>query len=264
MKRYLLIFFLLIVITGFCPAEDVPVSNRTWNYASLNLALKEDLSWMVLGGFRYEFSSELNGESLDEKEMYFYEFFTGPMFHSKLGKFKLIVPVWYYYMGFPMNSIDKYTYSHNLEILPILVYKRDNLIFYNRLIFHNTLYSSFYKEVMGEEDLQSGYSLLLRWKCMLQYIISPSVILEIATEPFYGVIEDDEKVPVTGPGFSEQGLDMVRIYTGFIYNFSKATALETNYVFETSYAEDPSTGDKELTQVAHYIFLTLSVKLKAY
>ena len=117
---------------------------------------------------------------------------------------------------------------------------------------------------MDQKDWHNGYSLLIRWKCMLQCILSPEFILEFAVEPFYGLIEDDEKIPVTGPGFSEEGLDMVRVYTGFAYKLSKTTAIETNYVYETSYAEDPVTSNKELTQVAHYIFLTFKCNLKLY
>jgi hypothetical protein len=261
MKKIIVFIILLFLTLSTWVDADVPVASRLWTYTNLNLHLSKSTSWMVMAGFRYEFSRKEQG--VDPKEMYFYEFFTGPMFYTGIWKLKIILPIWYYYMGFPIKADDTYTYSHNLELMPIFVYKTGNLIIYNRFIFHNTLYSSFYGKIMDNSDWENGYSLLLRWKLMFQYILSSKIILELANEPFYGLVEDHKMPPVTGPGFSEQGIDMNRVYAGLIYKVSPVFSIEVNYIYETSYAENAE-EEKKLTQIAHYIFLNLKTSLKLY
>ena len=265
MKKYLIyIFLLFFIITGKVQANDAPVAGRTWIYANSTLLLSRSVGWLVMPGFRHEFSRNLAGKSLDTNDLYFYEFFTGPIFFTGIGKLKVILPFFYYYMGFPLKAQDKYVYNHNLEFSPTFVYKTGDVIIYNRLIFHNTIFSTFYREVLDNKDWQKGYSLLLRWKLMIQYIVNPKLILEIAEEPFYGLIEDKDMPPVTGPGFSEKGLDMNRIYAGFTYKITKKFTVEVNYVYETSYKEDTVSGKKEHSQTAHYIFITFKNTFKLF
>ena len=260
MKK-LFIFIVLCLILSAVFADDVPVAGRLWLYGNVSLGLSKSVSWLTIAGTRYEFSRAKTEEQA--KEFYFNEFFTGPMYLTKVAGFKVILPVLYYYMGFPMKSLDKYTYSHNIEFSPVLIYRFKKFVVYNRFIFHNTIYSTFYEEVMNKSGGNKGYSLLLRWKIMGQYLINEKLTFEAAVEPFIGLIEDDKMPAVTGPGFSEKGLDMNRVYAGFVYKLTKNLSVEANYVYETSFKKNEQ-DEKELSQIAHYIFITLKSGFKLY
>ncbi|MCK5598884.1 DUF2490 domain-containing protein [bacterium] len=257
MKKVLSTIILILLLCS-C-VHGVQTAGRSWNYLSSTFTISRSLSWVLLGGIRHEFSRWDEGTSIATKGLYFNELFTGPVYVKKFGPVIGVFPVFFYYMGFPIKAADTYTYGYSLEFAPTFIYKIGKVSMSNRFIFHNKIFSNFYSEILGDASWNSGYSLMIRWKFMLQYRLSDKLIIEVAEEPFFGIIEDPDAPAVTGPGFSEKGLDMNRFYLGFIYNVNKRIGIEVNYVYETSYANDVK-DIKQLTQKAHYIFLTLKTK----
>ncbi len=250
MKKTIL-FTAFAVICSISAA--VPTAGRAWSYFSINFTLTKSLSLNVMPGIRYEFSRR--NDTADVKEFFMNEFFIGPMYKMNFGKGIILLPFFYYYMGYPVEASGAYTLSHNLEFSPTYIKRLGMLTAQMRLIFNNCIYSNFYAE---EED-RSDYSMLLRWRIMLQYAVAPKFVLEIGEEPFWGIIGPSEATPVTGPGFAEEGFDMNRINAGFTYVLNKMLALNVNYIYETSYKLID--GKKELSAVSHYIFLTFKVNL---
>jgi len=271
-KRLLLVSAALLVILCVSAgvltspaAAEKPVAARTWTYLNLTTLLSPNWAWVVMPGHRYEFYRD-NDPSRDApgvpdtKETYFWEFFTGPVYIKKFGDLTLKLPLWYYYMGFPVNSTDKYFYSHNIEFLPIVEYKIDRLKLYNRVIFHNKVYAH---NTVYTKEQYSGYSLLIREKFQVSYALTKEFALILADELFFGAIEDkDTKDIAKGePFFAQKKFNKNRLYAGGAYKFTPFLNLSLQYVYETNYNPD---NDGALTERDHYIMTTLTYVLKLF
>jgi hypothetical protein len=183
--------------------------------------------------------------------VYFYEFFIGPVFTKTYSAFTFKLPIWYYYMGFP--SEYTYFYSHNIEILPILTYRFGKTALTSRTIFHNTVYASVYET----PEMRSGYSLVIRQLLQFTYEIDARTTVILADEPFFGTIEDGE-APPNPIGFWPSGFRLNRIYAGLQYRITPGVTISPQYVFETAHNEGA------VTDVNHYLFVTVSYVLKLF
>jgi len=148
---------------------------------------------------------------------------------------------------------DAYAYSHNIEFLPILIYRWERFSLTSRTIFHNTIYASIYETSAQKK----GYSLVIRQLLQLGYTINQRFSMLLAEEPFFGVIEDDG-APPSPIGFWSKGLKLNRFYAGFQYKITPAIVISPHYVLETAY----DTG--KLTDTNHYLFVTLSYTHKFF
>ena len=219
-------------------------TGRLWSYFNVVSLFDENWSLAVMPGIRYEFARS-DVLRRPKKDFYFYEAFIGPSYTKSFNRFTMKLPVWYYYMGFP--SPDAYAYSHNIEFLPIFIYRWKRLSLTSRTIFHNTIYASVYET----SEQKSGYSLVIRQLLQLSYAINQHFSVLLAEEPFFGVIEDGE-APPSPIGFWPKGLRLNRLYVGLPFKITPAITVSPHYVLETVYDEG------ELTDTNHYLFVTLS------
>jgi len=252
----------------------VPTYRRSWEYLNVTLLISPNLGWTIMPGHRYEFS---NTKYEDDEGVgnQFYEFFTGPVFITKLNDnvtFKL--PLWYYYMGFPNTTgsasgrDNNYWYSHNFEIVPIFEVKLGSFVVANRIILHNKLYANNY--LYTEQNQRRGWSLLMREMVTLTYNIAPSFALTIGDEVFMGLVEDrgtnganDVGVRKVGePFFEGSGFSMNRFYAGFIYRFDQFVNIVPQYILETNH--EATTGDYEILSKGHYLFVTINYTIKMF
>lgn len=229
MKRSILIPF--ISISLFSQVNTF----RVWSYFTFNFPFKKNFTFTILPGFRYE----ILRESAEPNGLYMSELLTGLSYSKNFKDILLRFPVYYYIIGFLGN--DDY-YVQSIEFLPSLQKRLGNFIIYERTIFHNRFYASYYNE-------RIGYSLLIRELLQIKYLIGRYGI-NLGVEPFYGIIED--KSHNASPiGFTPKGLNLNRIYAGIDYSVKKNISFLTNYVFETTYNNGNLTGKN------HYIFFNL-------
>ncbi|MBP7585232.1 MAG: DUF2490 domain-containing protein [Spirochaetes bacterium] len=253
----------------------VDTYQRTWTYLNVTLLISPNLGWTIMPGHRYEFSN--TGKEDDEGVgNQFYEFFTGPVFISKLNDnvtFKL--PLWYYYMGFPNTTgstsgrDNNYYYSHNFEIVPIFEVKLGSFVVANRIILHNKLYAN--NSVYTRENQRRGWSMLLREMITVTYNLTPSFALTMGDEVFFGMIEDrgtngandvdSGRRTVGEPFFEGSGFSMNRFYAGFIYRFTPFVNVVPQYILETNHN---TTDDYELKSKGHYLFVTVNYTFKMF
>lgn len=233
MKRIFLILF--ISISLFSQVNTF----RLWSYFNLNIPFQKNFTFTILPGIRYEFSRE----NAEPNGFYMFEFFTGFSYSKNFNGILSKFPVYYYIIGFLGNE-DYYVQS--LEILPSFAKRFGNFVIYERTIFHNRFYSSYY-------DDRTGYSLLIRELLQLKYLIGKYGII-LGIEPFYGVIEDDSHTPST-LGFTPKGLNLNRVNIGLDYQLTKNFLFSTNYVYETTYSNNSLTGKN------HYLFLNIILNL---
>ena len=252
----------------------VPTYHRTWTYLNCTLLLSPNWAWTIMPGHRYEFfdNTQVDDEGRGNQ---FYEFFTGPVFITKLNDnvtFKL--PVWYYYMGFPnipggrSGRDNDYYYSHNLEIVPIFEIRLGSLVVANRIILHNKFYAN--NANYTEEAQRRGWSMLLREMVTLTYNISPNFALTLGDEVFFGMIEDRGTNNITNskgvrlvgePRFEGSGFSMNRFYAGFILRYDQFINIVPQYILETNHQ---TTDDYELMSKGHYLFVTINYTIKLY
>lgn len=262
------LFLLSIKINSF--ASDVPTSYRTWTYLNLNFIVAPGWAWTVLTSHAYEYKRD--NDVKDNKGWYFAEFFTGPVYVKKFDNLTVKLPLWYYYQAFPIRAAvsttgkDEYCYAHNIEFLPIIEYKIGNFKIWNRIIFHNKIYSSFYSTFMNNSDLNKGYSLLIREYLRFEYSLNRKLTLMIGDEIFYGVIEDDDTKDITPapltPGFEYGGFCLNRLYVGFSYKITPTIAFTPMYMYQTQYFDDSDTF--KVTGKDHYLFSTLTFLIKTF
>ncbi len=211
---------------------------RLWNYFNFTLPIKNNLSWIILPGLRYEVFRE-EGEA---KGLYMFEFFTGFSYSTSIKGINLRFPLYYYNITF-LETNNKY-FVHSIDFLPNSIQRIGNFIITERMIFHNRLYSNFY-------DDKFGYSLLIRGLLQVKYAFG-KYLLGIGIEPFVGIIEDKSHNP-SPIGFTPNGLNLNRVYFGLDYPLLKNFSISLNYVYETTY----SGGD--LTGKNHYIFIMCNI-----
>ena len=261
----------ILVSTTTNANAAVPTYHRTWTYLNCTLLLSPNWAWTIMPGHRYEFFDDTQVDD-EGRGNQFYEFFTGPIFITKLNDnvtFKL--PIWYYYMGFP-NIAQKpatrrdndYFYSHNLEVVPIFEVRLGSLTIANRIILHNKLYAN--NAVYTEEAQRRGWSLLMREMVTLTYSLTDSFALTMGDEVFIGLVEDRGTNEIRGaaigePFFEQNGFSMNRFYAGFIYKFTPFVNVVPQYILETLH--NPS-DDYEFYKKGHYLFVTINYALKLY
>ncbi len=250
---------LLASLTLATPAHaETPTEVRGWAYANYTLVTKAGWGFSFMPGLRYEMSDS----EADAAGVAMHELFTGPFWTHKWGKLKLTLPLWYYYMGFPVGE-DTFL-SYNVELIPILRYQlSDTLAVQSRTIFHNKVYAD--NPVFTGTDDPWGYSLLLRE--MLTVELAPEALkgwsLLASEEVFAGVIEDAETRDIVKgePFFAKRGFSMNRVYAGVKKGWKlgggpSAFVVTPQYVLETHH--DPEDG-AALTKIRHYAFLTMQL-----
>lgn len=253
MKKLSILILLPLIIPSYELKSETPTGLREWNYFNCTILTSKNFAYVIMPGFRYEFG-RFNDSGIEEKGLYFLELLTGPVFIKKTGNFTFKLPVWYYYMGFPVNTTGDYYYSHNIEFLPIVEYRGiKNLTLTGRIIFHNTLYSSLYET--AEE--RSGYSLVLRTLIKGTLSINNKFNLVLGEEPFFGIVEDDETTP-SAAGFFPSGFRLNRVYAGIDYKLKPDLKISPMYILETSHDEGGITGFN------HYLHLNVSYLLKIF
>lgn len=245
----------------------VPTYHRTWTYLNCTLLISPNWAWTIMPGHRYEFfdSNQVDDEGRGNQ---FYEFFTGPIFITKLNDnvtFKL--PLWYYYMGFPNTGgttsgrDNNYFYSHNFEVVPIFEVRMGSFMFANRIILHNKFYAN--NNLYSNSAQRRGWSMLLREMVTVTYNLAPSFALTMSDEVFVGMVEDrGTPDPARGePYFEKNGFSMNRFYAGFIYRFDQFINVVPQYILESNH--DPR-DNYELASKGHYFYLTINYTIKLY
>ncbi len=248
---------LTLMLCSFGASGATPTEGRTWLYANLTGVLSPHWGYTVMPGIRYEFSDSQG----DPGDVVMYEFFTGPMFFTSFGPVKFTLPLWYYYMGFPVKATGDYFSSHNIELVPIFKWSHRNWTFTSRTIFHNKVYAS--NPLFAADSQSLGYSLLIRQMARASYALAPQWSITLADELFVGVVEDGETSAVAKgePFFEKRGLSMNRVYAGLSYAIAPGLAVTPEYVFETHL--DPS-QDHELSRIRHYLFVTVSYAMQMF
>ncbi|MGQ9843416.1 MAG: DUF2490 domain-containing protein [Spirochaetota bacterium] len=267
LKRFTLLVVLLFCAFTSISVYAVPVAYRSWTYLDLTALLSPQWSYTLLSSHSYEYERQ-NDPGKVEKKTFFYEVFTGPTYTMRFDNLTVKLPLWYYYQGFPTRAEvsptqkDEFYYSHNIEFLPIVEYKIGKIKLWNRIIFHNKVYST--NPTYTTSSLKKGYSLLIREYFRVEYSITDQLAVMIGDEIFQGIIDDNETKDITksplSPGFEYGGFSQNRIYVGFSYKITPTIILTPMYMYQTQYFK---TGNK-LTEQDHYLFTTLTFLFKTF
>jgi hypothetical protein len=263
---------LFALIPAGADAAEKPYTGRTWEYVNVTMLLSPNWAFMVMPGHRFEFFRGAD-PTYNAKETFLWEFFAGPIYIQKFESFTFKLPLWYYYMAFPIDADDRKTaggyddrfWSHNIEVVPIFEFNVDALKITSRTIFHNKVYAD--NRFYNTENQKKGYSLLIRQMLMLEYALTPMFSLLLGDEIFVGVKEDGGTKDLNNgllrgePFYERNGLNENRLHAGFNVKFNPALSLSPQYVYDTTYL--PESGYR-LTNRNHYIMLTLNYVLKLY
>jgi hypothetical protein len=250
----------LLLLFAWLPAARASTHTelRGWGYLNYTLASKSGWGFTFMPGVRYELADsegEAGGVAM-------HELFTGPFYKHEWDKLSLTVPLWFYYMGFPVG--DDTFLSYNVELIPILRYQaNDVLALQSRTILHNKIHAS--NPVFTEDSQRWGHSLLLRE--MLTLELAPPALkgwsLLLSEEVFVGLLEDAETAGIAKgePFFEKRGLSMNRVYLGAKRGWKLDGAplsivVNPQYVLESHH--DPSDG-AALTRLRHYAFLSVTL-----
>ncbi|OGF44199.1 MAG: hypothetical protein A2452_05315 [Candidatus Firestonebacteria bacterium RIFOXYC2_FULL_39_67] len=247
------ILAVIVLFTGTMAAETR--TKRMWENLNITTLLSPDLSFTVMPGHRWEFGRN-SGSTVDT---YFMELFVGPNYALKINdSFKLKLSLWYYYMYFPNRFTETAPFSHNIEVIPTIEWKTsDRLTIANRIISHNTIYSSCYTT----DDLRSGFSSMIREMLSITYKlpeIDQNLSLILSDELFIGILEDAEAAP-SALGFYRNGINSNRLYAGFSYAFSPTFIVVPQVIYETNY---DAAGT--LTGTNFNFYLTVTYLFKAF
>jgi hypothetical protein len=238
-------------------AEDTHTEGQIWLYGNVTGVITPAWAFTVMPGIRYELADNLE----DAGGVTMYELFTGPMFTHRFGQLRLRLPLWYYYMGFPIKAKNDYFDSHNVELIPMLDYTWGNLTLSSRSIFHNKLYAD--NSVFTSDSQRNGYSLLLRQMLQVSWSLTSKVALTLADEVFLGLVEDGETNDLAKgePFFEKRGFSMNRVYAGASVAIVPGVSVVPQYVLETHHDPDK---DSELTRVRHYLFVTVNAAVNLF
>lgn len=257
---------LFISSTMISAADFKPITTlRGWGYLNATVKLSPHWAFTAMPGYRYEFSREQDGKSLDEKKNFYNELFLGPVYSTMLGKVRFSMPIWYYYMAFPdAEKPEDYTDAHNLAIVPVFAYKMDRFIFVSRTILHNTFYASVQKEALNEKA--EGYGLLWRQMLLVNYAVTKKVIVYGGDEIWVGAIENKDVTPHP-TGYFPSGLARNRVIGGMKFIINKEFSIAPEYIYETWYGvyDDliPSLEKNKVWMKNHYIKLTVNYSFDA-
>ncbi len=259
MSRALSLSLLLLVLSFAAPAAATPSELRGWGYLNYTAVHPgSGLGFTVMPGARYE----LHDSEAEAGGVVMHELFTGPFWTHGFGKLKLTLPLWYYYMGFPVG--EETFRSHNIELIPILRYPLGEVMaLQSRTILHNKIHAA--NPVFTEDSQRWGHSLLLRE--MLTVELAPAPLkgwaLLLSEELFVGLLEDAETAGIAKgePFFEKRGLSMNRVYLGAKKAWKVGEGplrlnISPQYVLESHH--DPDDG-AALTRLRHYGFLTVQV-----
>ena len=241
--------------TGAAAADEKPQELRAWTYAQALMIVAPRWAISLMPGLRVE----AHDSAGDAGGVVMWELFAGPVFFQRFGPVTLKIPLWYYYMGFPIREVDDYWDSHNLELIPIVEFRHGDWTFASRTIFHNKLFAR--NAVFTTTEQRRGYSLLIRQKLGASLRVSRRVQLTLADEVFLGVVEDGDTNDLKKgePFFEKHGFSMNRVYFGAIIELAKGFSLSPQYIFETHH--DPDDGSA-LTRIRHYFFLKFLAAFK--
>jgi len=236
-------------------AAAAPSEGRLWLYSNLTGLVGRHLALNLMPGIRYEFADS----AADAGGIVMYELFAGPTLLLELGNMRLKLPLWYYYMGFPIRATGDFYSSHNVELIPSLDYSLGRWNFSSRSIFHNKLYAD--NPLFDRSGLRRGYSLLLRQMLRASYGLTDWLAVTVADELFIGLIEDGETAGIKKgePFFERRGISMNRIHAGAVVTLAPGLSLTPEYVFESSHDPD---RDLELTKMTHYLMVTAAYALR--
>jgi hypothetical protein len=260
MKRHIALIALVLAMQVTAMAAEQPGSFRVWTYQNFGLVLTKYITWSVIPGYR----AEAYNTRQDASGMYFIELFTGPVFNSEEMKTgpvitKIILPVWYYYNGYPMESSEITVSTHNVAIAPTMINRFGRWTLMNRLFFHNTIYADMYSRMMGyPEDSNLGFSCLLAWKIEITRTVVGPWKVNLANELYAGIAENRDVPPVTGPGFSEKGIQINRIYAGFSYTYEDGEknrlTVNPQYILDFNFMGE----GVHLRGINHFLYLVMS------
>ena len=254
---------IFLLMTASLNANSAPNTGRIWNYNIITANISKNFGIMTIPGFKYEYLRYSNGEKVESKGALAYEIFIGPYFATHIGKIKVMIPMVYHYMGFPDTpKASRFSYNHNVDIFPSLLYKQHKSMLQWRIFFHNTFYSTIYKYMPGINESKTGYSLLLKFRATYSYWLSKKAALSLGDEFLYGLVENSDVAAKTGPGFTENGFDANRIRAGVILKITKNFTISPYYLYETTYAKNKITAKKNLTSKSHYLFLVIKYNFK--
>ncbi len=258
LRALLMSLAMLGLLAPAAMAAATPTELRAWGYLNYTLASPGGWAFTAMPGLRYELAdseAEASGVAM-------YELFAGPSWSHSWDRVKLTLPLWYYYMAFPVGD-DSYR-SHNIELMPILRYRlSDVFTLQSRTILHNKVYAS--NPVFTDDSQRLGHSLLLRE--MLTVELAPAALkgwsLLASEEAFVGVLEDAETAEIAKgePFFEKRGFSMNRVYLGAKRGWKMGDgpfrlAVTPQYVLETHH--DPADG-AALTKLRHYAFVTVQL-----
>lgn len=262
----ILILGFFLTSTAISAAGYKPITTlRGWGYINATVKLSPNWAFTAMPGYRYEFSREQDGKTLDEKQNFYNELFIGPVYNTMLGKVKFSMPIWYYYMAFPDNEDpDNYNDAHNLALIPVFAYKMDRFIFVSRTILHNTFYASVQKEAL--EEKAEGYGLLWRQMLLVNYAITKKIIVYAGDEIWVGAIENKDVTPHP-IGYFPKGFTRNRVIAGTKFVINKSFSIVPEYIYETWYGtfDDliPALEKNEVWMKNHYIKLTVNYSFDA-
>ncbi|MBM4370020.1 MAG: hypothetical protein FJ098_00100 [Deltaproteobacteria bacterium] len=255
----LTVLALLLSLSSAATAKDTPQEVQLWAYATTTGVVAPHWAVTLMPGLRWEvWDSE--GEAGQATMV---ELFAGPSFVQKWGAVTLKIPLWYYYMGFPIRKPgpDDWFDSHNLELIPIVEYRLGRWTFTSRSILHNKVYAR--NTVFRSDAQRRGYSLLWRQLFQAAYTVAAGVDVVLAEELFLGLVEDGETNGLAKgePFFEKHGLSMNRVYAGVSLTLPHGMSLSPQYVFETHH--DPDHGT-EVTKMRHYLLVTWSTTVQLF
>ncbi len=221
---------------------------RIWTYAGFNFEFTPNWAFTLTPGFNMELASTaapVIGSNL-------FEIFAGPTFSYMINNFLIVVPLWYYYTGYYSAQNGSFSSSHNIALLPEVVFFTGRWSFGLRLYFQNLFYSS---PINGD----SGYALLLTEKLEIGFKINSLMKLIVADELFTTLVSNPYAMPDSGSPFYRQGITKNKFYAGIMWNLSDYSKLYTQYVLETNFNEMMRT-----TQYDHQLYILFTHSFKFY
>jgi hypothetical protein len=254
MKKLYVLLVMGMLFVGRTEASPTPKTGRMWSFGRITLQLNKRISWLITPGYRYEFWRSEG----DNKGNYMREVFTGPVLTWRYRNARILLPIQYYYMGFPIKNKDKYFYTHNIDLRPTVVLRYGKWQISNKIVFHNTIYSSFY----NSSRMRSGYSMLIKYFLGICNRINKKFDICVKEDPAWGIIKDNEAMPLkTGIGFNPTGFLFNRVFVGLNFHPNSSFSVFISYMNELKYSHDQK-GSRKLSETGNYIFLLLSYKTK--
>jgi hypothetical protein len=236
----------LVLALSTAARADTPQTGRLWFYAGATGQLAPSWSFSIIPGIRFEY--ERTGAAA--KGHYLDEVFVGPNWSKRWGLVNLKLSGWYYFLGYPRPG--SYPLSHNLEIIPTVEVDLSPFVLSYRAIFHNTLYASVYPT-----SQRWGWGMVMRNLFQARFNVTHDLGVILGDEPWFGLFSVTD-APPSSAGYWPTGLRLNRVYVGLDWRIVAGLSVSPQYVFETTIA------DNKVTEMGHYVFMTLSYTFKVY